>query len=75
MRKKQRISPCGKCYNRFMDLDMFGEQIKFNISGRTHFNTCCGVIFTLAILLITAGAFYFALMRGMTEHDVPIVIS
>lgn len=75
MKKKQRVSPCGKCYLKFLDLDMFGEQINFNISGRSHFGTFCGVICTLAIILVTVAAFYFALMRGMITHDVPTVIS
>jgi len=75
MRKKRRASPCDKCYGKFLDLDMFGEQITFNIDGRTHYNSCCGVLFTLAIIVIVILCFHFTLMRGEVEHDVPTIVS
>ena len=74
MRKKQRVTPCERCYHKFTDLDMFGEHPHFNISGRAHFGTCCGVIFTLAIIIVTVAAFYFTAIRGMQEHEVPTII-
>ncbi len=74
MRKKWRPSPYDKCYGKFLNLDMFGEQINFNIRGRSHYNTCCGVIFTLAIILFTVATFYYSFYQGMREHEVPTLI-
>ena len=74
MRRKQRTHPCMSCYRKFLSIDRFGEQITFNIDHRTHYNTGCGVLFTIAIFVITAATFYFTLMRGMRTHDVPTII-
>ena len=74
MRQKQRTHPCLKCYRSFLEYDRFGEQINFNIDHRTHYNTGCGVVCTIAILVITVATFYFALMRGMKEQDVPLIV-
>jgi len=60
-------------YGKVLDLDMFGEQINFNIHGRTHYDTCCGVICTILVLLITVIFGIMSATRAMTEHDVPVV--
>ena len=73
MKKKWKPGPCDKIYGKFLDIDMFGEPITFNIQGRTHYDTCCGVIFTLAILTITVAYGYFSALRAMAEHDVPTI--
>ena len=73
MRKKWKPTPCDKIYGKVLDLDMFGEQINFNIHGRTHYDTCCGVICTIMILLITVIFGIMSATRAMTEHDVPVV--
>ena len=73
MRKKLRPTKCDKMYGKVLDLDMFGEQINFNINGRTHYDTCCGVICTIMILLITVIFGIMSATRAMTEHDVPVV--
>ena len=64
MRKKARPSPFDKCYGKFLNLDMFGETINFNVQGRSHYNTCLGVFSTLAILVITVAYAYFGAMRA-----------
>ena len=74
MRKKWRPSAYDKCYGHFLDMDMFGEQINFNIRGRTHYNTFCGVIFSLAIIFITVVTFYYSFTQGQREHEVPTLI-
>ena len=73
MRKKWKPTPCDKIYGKVLDLDMFGEQINFNIHGRTHYDTCCGAICTLLILLVTVAFGIMSATRAMTEHDVPVV--
>ena len=32
------------------------------------------MLFTLAIVVITAGVFYFALLDGLNEHQVPTIV-
>ena len=73
MRKKWKPTPCDKIYGKVLDLDMFGEQINFNIHGRTHYDTCCGVICTVLVLLVTVVFGFMSATRAMTEHDVPVV--
>lgn len=60
-----------KCYGKFLDLDMFGEQINFNIQGRSHYDTCCGVLCTAAVLFLTVLFGYLSAIRAMTEHEIP----
>lgn len=36
-----------------LDFDMFGSQISFNVDGRTKWNTCCGSLLTILILIVT----------------------
>ena len=64
MRKKDRPGPVRKCYHRVLNLDMFGEQIKFNVDGRDKYNTCLGMLFTVAILVVTVLYGYLAAMRA-----------
>ena len=73
MPKKWKPGPCDKAYGKFLDLDMFAEQINFNFRGRSHFGTCIGVLFTLSIVLITAAYGYYSLMSEMRDHEVPTV--
>jgi len=75
MKKKDRPSVLSKCYGKFLNLDMFGEQISFNIKGRTHYQTWCGVLFTLAIILATIGYGYLAAVREMSYHEVPTILN
>ena len=71
MKKKWKPSTFDKFYGKFLDIDMFGEQISFNIHGRTHYDTCPGVLCTLAVLFLTVSFGYLSAIRAMTEHDVP----
>ena len=75
LNKKWKPSPCDKIYGKFLDLDMFGEQITLNIRGRQTYDTCCGVLFTLAILFITVAYGYLSVMRAMTVHDIPTIVT
>ena len=75
MPKKWKPSPCDKVYGKFLDLDMFGEQLRFNMRGREHYETCCGVLFTMAILFVTVLYGYLSAMRAMRVHDIATVLT
>ena len=54
---------------------MFGEQITFNVNGDTNYNTCCGVMFTIAIIFFTVVLFFTSYMQGASSHDVPTILT
>lgn len=72
-KKKIRPTPCNKCYNKFLEIDMFGEQINFNINGQSHYDTLCGTICTLLVILITVFFGFFTVMRATALQAVPEV--
>ena len=74
MRKKDRAGPIRKCYWKVLNLDMFGEQLNFNVDGREKYNTCLGMLFTLAILFITVVYGYLTVVRAQREHEVPTIL-
>ena len=72
-RRKAKPTACGRCYGKFLDLDMFGKPITFNVHGRETFDTFCGVLFTLVIAVVTVTYAILVVKRYSVELDVPLV--
>ena len=73
-RGKFKPNAAERCYGRFLDWDMFGEHITFNLHGREKYNTCGGVICTILIVLITGVFGWLAVLKSQTEHEVPTLL-
>ena len=60
---------CTRIKNKFLDYDMFGAQVQFNVEGRNKWNTCCGALISILIVLITV-AFGFYQFRKAVQGSV-----
>ena len=72
-KKRKPPTKCDKFWRMCTSWDMFGEQVKFNLDGKESFDTCCGSLCTLLILL-TITVYFFFQMRYYNNQETQIPI-
>lgn len=74
MIKRRKVSPCDKFWRTSTSIDMFGEHLYLNLDGKESFDTCCGSLCTLMILVVCAiFALFQVRMYESQWAEVPIV--